>query len=181
MENDPQKSIARNEPKKWNYLYSIVGLNRILDTSQRELNHELRWTTSNGVQPIWRIAKFNIDASLGRMIWRAKSTGGTHASDWSPLNKGMTPKRIAPGPANRVTTKTKTQGSHATDRRSQIELNPLNPWFPAITRNHSRSPGITRDPPASLAITRNPSRSPNITRDPPASPGIRARCGNLKS
>jgi hypothetical protein len=59
MDNLPSKCIAWNEPKKWNYLYTIVGLNRISDTSHRDVRHELQNDASKLVGPAASIASIH--------------------------------------------------------------------------------------------------------------------------
>jgi hypothetical protein len=81
MQNDHQKCIGRNEPHKWNYLYTIVGLNRISDTFFRELEHELRWTILSGTGPAWDIASIHYRPSSDDTRREIKKyRGGTYAS-----------------------------------------------------------------------------------------------------
>jgi hypothetical protein len=54
--NYPQKCIRRNEPQKWKNVYTIVGLNRLLDTSHRDVKHELLQSIPNGTGPAASIA-----------------------------------------------------------------------------------------------------------------------------
>jgi hypothetical protein len=65
MSKLPQKRIGRNEPPKRRNRYTIVGLNRILDTLRRELNQELRSDISNGITPAWDIASIQYQRIRG--------------------------------------------------------------------------------------------------------------------
>jgi hypothetical protein len=56
MDKLPSKSIVQKWSSETKNAYSIVGLNRILDTRCRELNQELHKTILNGIQPAIRIA-----------------------------------------------------------------------------------------------------------------------------